>query len=109
MQLESNFNFFVFFHKTVFFFILQLLNVVIAFRIYEYSRIKTELMPLMRTTDTYSNFDAISYAYTLVTTSLAMTVFFAWIKLLKYLSVFNSMNELQKTVHKVSQRIASFF
>lgn len=86
---------------------LQLLYTVIVLSFYKYVKINMELIPLIRTIDTYSNFDSLSYVHSLCNMSEAVTVFFAWIKLLKYLSIFNSVNELQKTMHKVSLRITS--
>lgn len=69
-----------------------------------YSLVTTSIvvLPVLLNKRHRIEFDAISTTYTLHSVLMALTVFPAWIKAIKYLTVFNIMHELQTTFAKVS-------
>lgn len=75
-----------------------------------YSLVTTSIMvlPVLLSQRQRIEFDAISLSYTMHSVSMALTVFPAWIKALKYLTVFNTMCELQMTMSKVGFSLLCF-
>lgn len=74
---------------------------MIAVSVYEYIKVEVDLPPLVNNRDIHPNFDELSFRHSVYGTTLAIILFLCWIKLLKYLTLSDTMNQLQLTIQRV--------
>ena len=90
------------------FFFVQLSMVGIVYSIYRERTVQSKLETLIANSDTYGNFYWLGYLQTQFNNALAVVVFFAWVKLFKYISFNKTMTQLQTTLSRCAKDIAGF-
>jgi polycystin 2 len=80
----------------------------IAFDIYRTVEVNNILEHLLSNPYTYSNFDNLSYWQVVFNSALAIMVFFAWIKIFKYISFNKTMTQLSSTLGACAKDLAGF-
>ncbi|GAV04201.1 hypothetical protein RvY_14513 [Ramazzottius varieornatus] len=82
--------------------------ICVGFSINHYFLVHETLSALLDIHDRYVDFEYLSFYQVMLTNSMAVTVFFAWIKLFKYLSFNKTMMQLSLTLGRAAKDIASF-
>uniref|UniRef100_A0A915IHF6 Polycystic kidney disease 2-like 1 protein n=1 Tax=Romanomermis culicivorax TaxID=13658 RepID=A0A915IHF6_ROMCU len=80
----------------------------IGFSIYRSLVVDAQLTQLLAEPDTYSNFEYLSFAQTRFNDVGAVLVFFAWIKIFKYISFNKTMTQLSSTLSRCSKDVGGF-
>ncbi|XP_075258867.1 polycystin-2-like isoform X2 [Convolutriloba macropyga] len=88
--------------------IIALSMVGIVYSIYRERTVQSKLETLIANSDTYGNFYWLGYLQTQFNNALAVVVFFAWVKLFKYISFNKTMTQLQTTLSRCAKDIAGF-
>ncbi|XP_046393954.1 polycystic kidney disease 2-like 1 protein [Ischnura elegans] len=80
----------------------------IGFSIYRIIDVNEMIENKLQDKNKYSNFEFIGFCQTQLNNGVAVLVFFAWIKLFKFLSFNKTMTDLSKTLSRSSKDIAGF-
>jgi len=82
--------------------------VAIAFNIYRTSKVNKLLTTLLNDPTVYPDFEFLGFWQMQYNNMVAVVVFFAWIKIFKYISFNRTMTQLQSTLSRCSKDIAGF-
>ncbi|XP_034511628.1 polycystic kidney disease 2-like 2 protein [Ailuropoda melanoleuca] len=82
--------------------------VTVAFNIYCNIQIFLLLGDLLKNTEKYSDFYFLAYWHTYYNNILAVTIFFAWIKIFKFISFNKTMSQLSSTLSRCIKDIVGF-
>ncbi|ESO05743.1 hypothetical protein HELRODRAFT_171411 [Helobdella robusta] len=80
----------------------------IAFNIYRFLEVKKLLDYMLLNPNVYIDFDYISYWQSVFNSALAIMVFFAWIKIFKYISFNKTMTQLSSTLGACAKDLGGF-
>ncbi|CAN7994310.1 unnamed protein product [Ixodes hexagonus] len=84
-------------------------TVCIAFSIYRTVMVNQLLSGLLDKPDVFADFGKLGFYQTQFNNAVALAVFFAWIKVFKYISFNKTMTQLSSTLSRVSDRTSAFF
>ncbi|KAK3592407.1 hypothetical protein CHS0354_004031 [Potamilus streckersoni] len=79
-----------------------------AFHIYRTLEVNNKLQGLLKQPDKYADFERLSYWQTQFDNAIAIAVFFAWIKIFKYISFNKTMTQLSSTLGRCAKDLAGF-
>ncbi|XP_013778837.1 polycystin-2-like [Limulus polyphemus] len=82
--------------------------VCIAFSIYRILMVDTMLEGLLNKPDEFADFEFLGFWQTQFNNAVALAVFFAWIKIFKYISFNKTMTQLSSTLSRCSKDITGF-
>ncbi|KAL4239712.1 TRP-like ion channel Pkd2 [Mactra antiquata] len=82
--------------------------VCIAFNVYRTIKVDELLEELVDQPDKYADFEFLSYGQTQFDNAIAIAVFFAWVKIFKYISFNKTMTQLSSTLGKCAKDLAGF-
>jgi len=82
--------------------------VAMIFNVYRTIKVDTLLTTLLNNPDTYPDFEFLGFWQMQYNNMVAVVVFFAWIKIFKYISFNRTMTQLQSTLSRCSKDIAGF-
>ncbi|XP_066304092.1 polycystin-2-like protein 1 isoform X2 [Branchiostoma lanceolatum] len=80
----------------------------IAFNVYRTLKVEELLDQLLESPETYADFEFLAWAQGIYNDMVAITVFFAWIKVFKYISFNKTMTQLSSTLARCAKDIAGF-
>ncbi|KAK3090686.1 hypothetical protein FSP39_013743 [Pinctada imbricata] len=80
----------------------------VAFDIYRQIAVDKKLSELIGNPDEHADFDFLSYWQTRFDNAIAIAVFFAWIKIFKYISFNKTMTQLSSTLGRCAKDLAGF-
>ena len=80
----------------------------IGFSIYRQVMVNTKLDDLLRNERQYANFEFLSFAQTRFNDFVAIMIFFAWVKIFKYISFNKTMNQLSSTLSRCAKDVGGF-
>lgn len=80
----------------------------IVFDIYRTIVVDSKLKELLDNPEKYADFENLSYWQTRFDNAIAIAVFFAWIKIFKYISFNKTMTQLSSTLGKCAKDLAGF-
>ena len=83
--------------------------VCVAFSIYRSISVTNKLESLLQDPEAFPSFDFISFWQVVFNAGLAFNVFFAWIKVFKYISFNKTMTQLSSTLAACAKDLAGFF
>ncbi|BFZ03162.1 hypothetical protein BsWGS_06200 [Bradybaena similaris] len=81
----------------------------IGFNIYRTSTIEKKLESLLQDPLKYANFDGLGFWEMRFNNLVAVTVFFAWVKIFKYISFNKTMTQLSTTLSRCAKDLLGFF
>ncbi|XP_070544814.1 polycystin-2-like protein 1 isoform X3 [Ptychodera flava] len=82
--------------------------VCIAFSLYRTNAVDKMLISLLEEPDKYADFEYLSYWQNMYNNMLAVLVFFAWIKVFKYISFNKTMTQLSSTLSRCGKDLMGF-
>jgi len=82
--------------------------VSITFNLYRTREVDNMLEDLLADPDKYADFEYLSYWQTMYNSMLAVLVFFAWIKVFKYISFNKTMTQLSSTLSRCGKDLMGF-
>ncbi|XP_069508718.1 polycystin-2-like protein 2 isoform X2 [Ambystoma mexicanum] len=82
--------------------------IAIAFNLYRTAEVNAMLDKLLENPDSYPDFLFLAYWQTQYNTMVAVSVFFAWIKIFKYISFNKTMSQLSSTLSRCAKDIMGF-
>ncbi|CAM1312882.1 PKD2 (predicted) [Pycnogonum litorale] len=82
--------------------------VCIAFSIYRTMSVSTMLQVLLEDPEIFPDFEFLGFWQVQFNNAVALAVFFAWIKLFKYISFNKTMNQLSSTLSRCAKDVAGF-
>lgn len=82
--------------------------VCVAFNVYRTIKVDEMLADLLSKPNQYADFEFLSYGQTQFDNAIAIVVFFAWIKIFKYISFNKTMTQLSSTLGKCAKDLAGF-
>ncbi|XP_076822255.1 polycystin-2-like protein 1 isoform X2 [Clavelina lepadiformis] len=82
--------------------------IAFAFNIYRTVKVNSLLETLLQNPRTYPDFEFLGFWQMQYNNMVAVVVFFAWIKIFKYISFNRTMTQLQSTLSRCSKDIAGF-
>jgi len=82
--------------------------ICIIFNLYRTVEVDKLLENLLKNNDQYANFEVLGHWQELYNDFVAVAVFFAWIKIFKYISFNKTMTQLQSTLARCAKDIAGF-
>uniref|UniRef100_A0A8D0WWM6 Polycystin 2 like 2, transient receptor potential cation channel n=2 Tax=Sus scrofa TaxID=9823 RepID=A0A8D0WWM6_PIG len=88
--------------------LLVLCFVAIAFNVYCNIQISLLLGQLLKNTEKYSDFYFLAYWHIYYNNIIAITIFFAWIKIFKFISFNKTMSQLSSTLSRCMKDIVGF-
>ncbi|XP_004744946.1 polycystic kidney disease 2-like 2 protein isoform X1 [Mustela erminea] len=88
--------------------LLVLCFLTVSFNIYCNVQIFLLLGDLLKNTDQYSDFYFLAYWHTYYNNIIAVTIFFAWIKIFKFISFNKTMSQLSSTLSRCIKDIVGF-
>ncbi|KXJ23969.1 polycystic kidney disease 2-like 1 protein [Exaiptasia diaphana] len=88
--------------------VIMLGYVAILFNLYRFVVVGELLSSLLENSNQYANFDNLGFWQTQFNNMVAVAVFFAWIKVFKYISFNKTMNQLSSTLSKCAKDVAGF-
>ncbi|XP_021568668.1 polycystic kidney disease 2-like 2 protein, partial [Carlito syrichta] len=88
--------------------LLLLCFVAVSFNIYCNVQIFILLGQLLKSTEKYSDFYFLAYWYIYYNNIIAITIFFAWIKIFKFISFNKTMSQLSSTLSRCIKDIVGF-
>ncbi|XP_030068239.1 polycystin-2-like protein 2 [Microcaecilia unicolor] len=80
----------------------------IVFNLYRTSKVSLLIEKLLNTPNQYPNFQFLAYWQTQYNNMIAVTVFFAWIKIFKFISFNKTMSQLSSTLSRCAKDIIGF-
>lgn len=80
----------------------------IGINIYRTSTVDTLLKLLLENQNTFPNFDPLAYWQTQFNSIAAVTMFFVWLKLFKFISFNRTMNQLSTTMSRCAKDVLGF-
>ncbi|XP_022315229.1 polycystin-2-like protein 1 isoform X1 [Crassostrea virginica] len=80
----------------------------IAFDIYRTVEVDNKLSELISHPDQYADFEFLSYWQTRFDNAIAIAVFFAWVKIFKYISFNKTMTQLSSTLGRCAKDLLGF-
>jgi len=80
-----------------------------GFKVYQENTVSSKISVLTNATNTYPDFEYISYWTEQYIQMVAITVFLCWIKLFKFISFNKTLRQLQSTLARCALDIAGFF
>ena len=80
----------------------------IAFNCYRTITVSDMLDSLLQTPNEYADFEFLSYWQVVFNSTLAIMVFFAWVKVFKYISFNKTMTQLSSTLAACAKDLAGF-
>ncbi|CAG5128639.1 unnamed protein product, partial [Candidula unifasciata] len=81
----------------------------IIFNIYRTSTIEAKLNDLLKDPLKYANFENLGFWEMRFNNTVAVTVFFAWVKIFKYISFNKTMTQLSTTLSRCAKDLLGFF
>ncbi|XP_068718371.1 polycystin-2-like protein 1 [Montipora capricornis] len=82
--------------------------VAVVFNVYRTVTVSALLKSLLKNTDVYANFDSLGFWQTQFNNMVAVAVFFAWIKVFKYISFNKTMTQLSATLNNCAKDVGGF-
>jgi polycystin 2 len=89
-------------------FILLLAYTTIALNIYRTVQVNIVLDTLLVKNSTFQNFDTLTFVQELFNQLSAIVIFFAWIKIFKYISLNKTLDQLNSTLQNSAKDIIYF-
>ncbi|XP_040564688.1 polycystin-2-like [Lepeophtheirus salmonis] len=89
-------------------FVIVISLVVISFNIYTNYVVENKLRELLSRPDKYADFTYLGFWSKQNSNAIAICVFFAWVKLFKYISFNKTMTQLSSTLSRSSKDVAGF-
>jgi len=89
-------------------FVMTIASACIGFTIYRTIMTEQKLDELLGEPDKYANFEFLSFAQSLFNDAIAIMVFFAWVKIFKYISFNKTMNQLSSTLSRSAKDVGGF-
>ncbi|XP_074647871.1 polycystin-2-like isoform X2 [Tubulanus polymorphus] len=83
--------------------------VCIAFNIYRTLVVTQKLETLLKNSQSFMDFEKLSYYQVEFNNAVAITIFFSWIKVFKYISFNKTMTQLSSTLSRSAKDLAGFF
>ncbi|XP_077999256.1 polycystin-2-like protein 1 isoform X2 [Glandiceps talaboti] len=88
--------------------VIGLSMVCIAFNVYRTREVDSMLQDLLEDPNKYADFEYLSFWQTMSNSMLAVLVFFAWIKVFKYISFNKTMTQLSSTLSRCGKDLMGF-
>ncbi|EDO47023.1 predicted protein [Nematostella vectensis] len=88
--------------------VIMLGYVAVVFNLYRTMAVGDLLSSLLEDGSQYANFDSLGFWQTQFNNMVAVAVFFAWIKVFKYISFNKTMTQLSSTLSKCAKDVAGF-
>lgn len=82
--------------------------VAVVFNVYRTVTVSALLKSLLKNKDVYANFDSLGFWQTQFNNMVAVAVFFAWIKVFKYISFNKTMTQLSATLNNCAKDVGGF-
>ncbi|CAD5121175.1 DgyrCDS9711 [Dimorphilus gyrociliatus] len=82
--------------------------ICVAFNIYRTIKVNKMLNDLLKKPEEYPDFEFLSYWQVQFNSAIAITVFFAWVKVFKYISFNKTMTQLSSTLARCAKDLAGF-
>ncbi|XP_076327573.1 polycystin-2-like protein 1 [Tachypleus tridentatus] len=89
-------------------FVILISLVCIGFSIFRTLTVNGMMERLLENPDVFADFETLGFWQTQFNSAVAITVFFAWIKIFKYISFNKTMTQLSSTLSRCSKDIAGF-
>ncbi|XP_043203547.1 polycystin-2-like isoform X1 [Amphibalanus amphitrite] len=88
--------------------VIGIATLCIAFSVYRTNSVDDKLESLLKDGVQYANFEQLGFYQTQFNSAVAMCVFFAWIKLFKYISFNKTMTQLSSTLSRCAKDVMGF-
>jgi len=88
--------------------VIGIATLCIAFSVYRTQSVDDKIESLLKDDLQYANFEKLGFYQTQFNAAVAMCVFFAWIKLFKYISFNKTMTQLSSTLSRCAKDVVGF-
>lgn len=88
--------------------VIMIALLVIAFQVYRTMVVDEKLDQLLQNPNQYADFEFLAYWQTQFNNAMAVAVFFAWVKIFKYISFNKTMTQLSSTLARCAKDLAGF-
>ncbi|XP_037094616.1 polycystin-2-like [Pollicipes pollicipes] len=88
--------------------VIGIATLCIAFSVYRTNSVDDKIESLLKDDIQYANFELLGFYQTQFNAAVAMCVFFAWIKLFKYISFNKTMTQLSSTLSRCAKDVMGF-